>query len=654
MCRLLIFGGTTEGRELSQFCADRGILALVSVASEYGKTLVPQSENLKVLVNRLTEKEMSELIARERVCLVVDATHPYAAEATENIKSACRAAGVEYIRCLRDTGSSLGAEAFCTAEELWAGKGLRSVKELQPAKEKGDLPQTVSGTVFYVQDAGEAVRFLEQTEGAIFVTTGSKELSAFAELSDYKSRVFARVLPSAEPIRLCERLGISGKHLIGMQGPFSRELNAAMMRQAGAKWMVTKETGKNGGFEEKMRAAADCGVRTVVIGKPRQEEGEDLEKVKSRILSFWEKTEGIQEGNFQKKTKGRQEGKLQGKNGGKPERKLQEKAEGKTEGKFREKTEGRPEGNFQEKTGGKPEGKSQEKTDEKQEEKKAGAGDGPGRTGGPSVILAGIGPGSPEQMTLAAAEAILKSSVLLGAPRMLEAAGRLWDWLEGKGRWAKNGGSLFYRGQEPVFTDGFPAGSASEGAFRRPSMEPVYRPEDVIRFIRQYREGGEACGIVTLLFSGDTGFYSGTKGMEKALREQGLAFETLPGISSVSYLASRLGVPWENAGFLTAHGRELDLAGEVRKAQTALKKGQPGQEEKWLFTLLAGTSAAGKLCRELLEQGFGELEAAVGERLSYPDERIRRGAAGELSGIETAPLSLLAVKVSEGRREENR
>lgn len=629
MCRILIFGGTTEGRELSQFCAERGILAFVSVASEYGKTLVPQSENLKVLVNRLTEKEMAGLIERERVRLVVDATHPYAAEATENIKSACRAAGAEYIRCLRDTKGPLGAKILCGAGGLGAETGSLSAEEPQPEKKKGDLPQAASGTVFYVQDAEEAVRFLEQTEGAIFVTTGSKELSAFAGLSDYKSRVFARVLPSAEPIRLCERLGISGKHLIGMQGPFSRELNAAMMRQAGAKWMVTKETGKNGGFEEKLRAAADCGVLTVVIGKPKEEEGEDLEKVKGRILSFWEKTEGMQEGNFQEKTKGRQEGKLQEKNGGKQE------------------------GNFQEKTGGKPEGKSQEKADEKQEEKGAGHGDGPGRTGGPSVILAGIGPGSPEQMTMAAAEAILKSSVLLGAPRMLEAAGRLWDWLEGRGKWGKNGGGVFCRGQELFFPDGLPAGGALEGTFRRPSMEPVYRPEDVMRFIRQYREGGEAGGIVTLLFSGDTGFYSGTKGMEKALREQGLAFETLPGISSVSYLASRLGAPWETAGFLTAHGRALDLAGEVRKAQAALKQGRPGQEEKWLFTLLAGTSAAGKLCRELLEQGFGGLEAAVGERLSYPDERIRRGTAGELSGIETAPLSLLAVKISVERREEN-
>lgn len=616
MCRILIFGGTTEGRELSQFCADRGIPAFVSVASEYGKTLVPQSENLKVLVNRLTEKEMAGLIGRERVRLVADATHPYAAEATENIKSACRAAGAEYIRCLRDTKGSLSAETLCGAGRIWAEKGSRSAEELQPVKKKGNFPQAASGTVFYVRDAGEAVRFLEQTEGAIFVTTGSKELSAFAELSDYKSRVFARVLPSSEPIRLCERLGISGKHLIGMQGPFSRELNAAMMRQAGAKWMVTKETGKNGGFEEKLRAAADCGVLTVVIGKPKEEEGEDLEKVKGRIRSFWEKTEKAQ--------------------AGKPQ----------------EKNEGKQEGNFQEKAGGKQGEKSQEKTDEKQE-KRAGQGDGPGRTGGPPVILAGIGPGSPEQMTLAAAEAILKSSVLLGAPRMLEAAGRLWDWLEGRGKWKKNGGGVFYRGQELFFPDGFPAGGALEGTFKRPSMEPVYRPEDVMSFIRQYRESGEAGGIVTLLFSGDTGFYSGTKGMEKALREQGLAFETLPGISSVSYLASRLGVPWENAGFLTAHGRALDLAGEVRKAQAALKQGRPGQEEKWLFTLLAGTSAAGKLCRELLEQGFGELEAAVGERLSYPDERIRRGAAGELSGIETAPLSLLAVRISEEHREEN-
>ena len=96
------------------------------------------------------------------------------------------------------------------------------------------------------------------------------------------------------------------------------------------------------------------------------------------------------------------------------------------------------------------------------------------------------------------------------------------------------------------------AGKARERV--RPRMEPIYLPEDVIRFLENYEDGG----TVTVLFSGDTGFYSGTKKLARALSERKIPFETEPGVSSAVYLASRLGISWENALFFTAHGRKFD------------------------------------------------------------------------------------------------
>ncbi|MDQ9832305.1 precorrin-6A/cobalt-precorrin-6A reductase, partial [Acinetobacter soli] len=72
-------------------------------------------------------------------------------------------------------------------------------------------------------------------------------------------------------------LGLEGKHLIGMQGPFSKEMNTAMIRQIQAAWMVTKESGTSGGFLEKYLAAKETECGLVVIGRPKEEEGISLE-----------------------------------------------------------------------------------------------------------------------------------------------------------------------------------------------------------------------------------------------------------------------------------------------------------------------------------------------------------------------------------------
>ena len=237
MEKILVFAGTIEGRKIAEFLNDYGISAYVCVATEYGESLLPKGEHLQISHERLTEEEMEALIGREGFTLVVDATHPYASVVTENIKAACSAKNVTYLRLLRES-------------ENWESEDVVCVDSVQ-----------------------EAAAYLSGTTGNILATTGSKELKSYTVIPEYEERVYARVLSLPEVVKSCAELGFTGKHLICMQGPFSLEMNTAMLRQYDIRYMVTKETGKNGGFPEKVEAAKRAGATLVVIGRPIKEEG---------------------------------------------------------------------------------------------------------------------------------------------------------------------------------------------------------------------------------------------------------------------------------------------------------------------------------------------------------------------------------------------
>lgn len=249
MCRILIFGGTTEGRLLAEYCHQQEIEAYVSVVSGYGADLLPESEYLHVLSGRMAGDAMEGFMKRASIRAVFDATHPYAAEATRNIKEACGRAGVSYLRVTRE---SAAAE--------------------NPGGDSGKGPAAAfASQVVYVHSVEEAVCYLKDREGDILVTTGSKELAAYTALPGYEERLYVRVLPSCAAISACEDVGIRGKRIIAMQGPFSEEMNRAMMRQLGVRYLVTKEAGTAGGFLEKLSAAEALSVTAVVIGRPLEE-----------------------------------------------------------------------------------------------------------------------------------------------------------------------------------------------------------------------------------------------------------------------------------------------------------------------------------------------------------------------------------------------
>lgn len=246
MYKVIVFAGTTEGYEISRFLGENQIPVLACVATEYGSRSLKESSSLHVQAGRLDENEMKELFSREKPELVLDATHPYAAEVTRNIRKACEEAEVSYTRILR------------------TGSGQQNA--------------------VYVKDTQAAAEYLKGTTGNVLLTTGSKELAAFTSVPDYKERLFARVLSLPSVIESCQALGFEGRNLIAMQGPFSMEMNRAMLTQYECRYLVTKDSGKAGGFLEKIQAAEACGATVVIIGRPLAEEGLSLRECRHMLI----------------------------------------------------------------------------------------------------------------------------------------------------------------------------------------------------------------------------------------------------------------------------------------------------------------------------------------------------------------------------------
>ena len=251
---VLIFAGTTEGRMLAEYAAEIGMGCYVSTATEYGKEVLGEHPGIRLLSGRMDQEQIAGFLKEKGIRLVIDATHPFAIAATENIRAACGRTGVRYARCLREEIRNPGTHV--SAE----GSGNRRGDQMRAGA-------AVSGEMIVVDSVRQAVEYLKTTQGNILIATGSKELHLY----------------TPEAVEESAKLGFQGQHLIAMQGPFSREVNLALLRYADAAYFVTKESGKAGGFEEKLEAAREAGAVPVVIGRP-QEAGESLEKTKKILL----------------------------------------------------------------------------------------------------------------------------------------------------------------------------------------------------------------------------------------------------------------------------------------------------------------------------------------------------------------------------------
>ena len=276
--KVVIFGGTTEGRQLAGYLIQlnkqqkmQNIQVHVCVASEYGAQVLPEDDALKVHVGRLEQADMQEFLQEVQADICVDATHPYAVIVTKNIYQACKVVGVPYVRVRRDMQEEQeNADPAMQEEPVNADPDMQmSGTHIGDVDGKRYTDETSDS--IYVGDIQAAVDYLQGVTGNILITTGSKELHLYTQIPDYGSRCTARVLPTRSVVEACTELGFTGKHLICMQGPFDLEMNLATLRYADADFMVTKASGKNGGYDEKCEAALAAGVQLVVIGRPKEQ-----------------------------------------------------------------------------------------------------------------------------------------------------------------------------------------------------------------------------------------------------------------------------------------------------------------------------------------------------------------------------------------------
>ena len=207
-----------------------------------------------------------------------------------------------------------------------------------------------------------------------------------------------------------------------------------------------------------------------------------------------------------------------------------------------------------------------------------------------NVTLIGMGSGQPENLTLQGLAALRQADLILGARRLLAV---------------------------------LPAGCTENRA-------AAYRPDEVAELLQT--SGAENA---VLVYSGDTGFYSGASSMMKKLEALGVRARVLPGLSSIQLLAAALGRPWQGWNLVSAHGRTCDPVAECMQ-------GRP------TFFLTGGSEDPATLCAQLAAEGFGDVQGVVGQCLGTPEEKLFRGSVKELAAGRFNSLSVLLVEAVEG------
>ena len=529
MKKVLIYAGTTEGRELAQELARERIYCDISVATEYGRQIMDEkiSPYICILQGRMTAEQMRLKCENEQYLAVVDATHPFATEVSVNIRESLKGLDIPYFRLGRE--KIPGEEGERRAGERQAGERQAGEQNYMARK--------------YFQNTAACVEALKKTEGTIFLTTGSKELSAFCREETIRKRLVVRVLPGMESLQECVRNGLEGRQIIAMQGPFSKEMNLAMIRQYQASVLVTKESGKTGGEDTKLAAAGEAQIPSYIILRPDEKTPVmDMDEVLEQLRRLESVTDPSR-----KKTQEGQD--------------LFDLYDTKTEEVVYQKVHECQEN------------KEQEKKQEQQRNLQ--------------VTLAGIGMGAEALLTEEVRNRIAEADYVFGAKRMVESIKKLCK--------------------------------------QNVKTYNCYLSKDIIPLIENTQENSAK---IVILFSGDTGFYSGCEKLYNELcKHKGMGkAEVLPGISSLSVLSARTGISWQDAKILSTHGVEPALW-KSRLLDVA-------KHEKKTFFLTSGVADVEKignlLSSEFAKEEWKNLKIYLGYQLSYPQEWVRCLTVDEL------------------------
>ncbi|PHM61452.1 cobalt-precorrin-6A reductase [Xenorhabdus ishibashii] len=252
-----IFGGTSDSRQICAMMDIAGIDYGLSVATPAG---AQQAMGIRgeIVTGRMEAEEMAEYLQKRGTKMVIDASHPYAERLSQNIVSACQKLGVPLVRYLRPS----------------------------------EIDAVEHPLIHKVATIEKACEIAAQLGTRILLTTGSKQLADYVTHLKGKT-VLARVLPTAEVLAMCESCGLSVDQILALKGPFSADFNRAFYQFCQADVVVTKESGEQGGFREKVAPCLSLGLPCIVLCRPNHRfagegitEANGLEDVAQLLASF--------------------------------------------------------------------------------------------------------------------------------------------------------------------------------------------------------------------------------------------------------------------------------------------------------------------------------------------------------------------------------
>lgn len=225
--KVWLIGGTSNATEICERLIATGVSVIVTVTTDYGRQL-SELPGIQVIKSMLSIQDMEQLILGNNIDLIVDASHPFAVEVSASAMEAAKNTIVPYLR-------------FERANTRFANAN-------------------------YVNSYEEAVAYLTDKQGNILLTTGSKFVAKFIPLG--VERLFARVLSTSDSVALCEQAGLKPVNVIAMCGVGSVALNLALLNEFDIRFLITKESGAEGGLQEKIEAANQVNAEVIIIQRP--------------------------------------------------------------------------------------------------------------------------------------------------------------------------------------------------------------------------------------------------------------------------------------------------------------------------------------------------------------------------------------------------
>ena len=229
MERVLIFGSTREAREAAKLLRQRGRQVIFSVVSEYARSVLPLGTLCRV--GRLNGKEMLSFIRETNPHRIVDATHPYAVLASQNIRQCAEALNIAYERV-----------HFADIENAWRE------------------------AVEWVDSHEAMIAAIAREKGNMLLGVGRDPLMKLPPDTDM-SRLYPRITPTPEAIAACLELGYPRGNIIAMDGPFSKMLTMALFDEKNITSVVVRDATDRSYLREMVIPALERGFHVIMYGR---------------------------------------------------------------------------------------------------------------------------------------------------------------------------------------------------------------------------------------------------------------------------------------------------------------------------------------------------------------------------------------------------